>query len=76
MSFNLILIQEEKNKSKMIDINVEENKSVLEKIIINSKTVNIQNQFSTIKCYQSLPTITTLETRGVNVIKIHKTIYI
>ena len=60
----------------MIDINVEENKSVLEKIIINSKTVNIQNQFSTIKCYQSLPTITTLETRGVNVIKIHKTIYL
>lgn len=60
----------------MIDINVEESKSVLEKIIINSKTVNVQNQFSTIKCYQSLPTITTLETRGVNLIKIHKTIYL
>ncbi len=60
----------------MIDINIEENKSVLEKIIINSKTINVQNQFSTIKCYQSLPAITTLETRGVNVIKIHKTIYL
>ena len=58
----------------MIDITIEENKAVLDKININAKTFNVQNQFSTIKCYQSLTNITNLEAKGVNIIKIHKTI--
>ena len=60
----------------MIDITIEENKAVLDKININAKTFNVQNQFSTIKCYQSLTNITNLEAKGVNIIKIHKTIYL
>ena len=67
----------------MIDINVDENATSVEKITINSRNINIlnsnknnnYNDFSTIKCYKSLPSITTLEAKSINIIKIHKTIF-
>ena len=67
----------------MIDINVDENATSIEKIIINSRSVNLfnnaknanYNDYSTIKCYKSLPSITTLEAKSINIIKIHKTIF-
>ena len=68
----------------MIDINVDESATSIEKIIINSRSVNYfnnnnkngnYNDYSTIKCYKSLPSITTLEAKGINIIKIHKTIF-
>ena len=67
----------------MIDINVDENATSIEKIIINSRSVDLfnntkssnYNNYSTIKCYKSLPTITTLEAKSINIIKIHKTIF-
>ena len=72
----------------MIDINVDECVTSVEKIVINSKsfshTFNINNcsildyilTYSSIKCYKSLPSITSLEAKGRNIIKIHKTIYL
>ena len=67
----------------MIDINVDENATSVEKITINSRSVNFinsnknsnYNDYSTIKCYKSLPSITTLEAKAINIIKIHKTIF-
>ena len=67
----------------MIDINVDENATSVEKITINSRSFNFlnnnksnnYNDYSTIKCYKSLPSITTLEAKAINIIKIHKTIF-
>ena len=71
----------------MIDINVDECVTSVEKIVINSKsfshTFTINSSildylltYSSIKCYKSLPSITSLEAKGRNIIKIHKTIYL
>lgn len=60
----------------MLDINLDENKASIEKITLNSKNFQLQNTLTTIKCYQSFPDITTLEVKGINLIKIHKTIYL
>ena len=70
----------------MVDINVDENITSFEKITLNSKSMNHLNTnsiftnkqilYSTIKCYKSLPSITTFEANGKNIIKIHKTIYL
>ena len=67
----------------MIDINVDESATSIEKIIINSRSINFfnsnknsnYNNYSTIKCYKSLPSIITLEAKSINIIKIHKTIF-
>ena len=67
----------------MIDINVDESATSVEKITINSRSINFFNNnrsnnyinYSTIKCYKSLPSITTLEAKAINIIKIHKTIF-
>ena len=70
----------------MVDINVDENIISFEKIALNSKPMNHLNTsgifannqilYSTIKCYKNLPSITTFEAKGKNIIKIHKTIYL
>ena len=61
----------------MLDINLDEHKTSDKKIIINSKTIQLENNvYSTIKCYKSLTDIETLETKCLNIIKIHKTIYL
>ena len=70
----------------MIDINVDECVTSVEKIVLNSKSFghSFNNcsildyilTYSSIKCYKSLPSITTLEAKGRNIIKIHKTIYL
>ena len=67
----------------MIDINVDESATSIEKITISSRSLstiynnkNINyNDYSTIKCYKNLPSITTLEAKSINIIKIHKTIF-
>ena len=72
-----------KIKIKMFDINVDESATSIEKITITSRIFNTlysknhsnYNQFSTIKCYKNLPSITTLEAKSINIIKIHKTIF-
>ena len=66
----------------MIDINVDECVTSVEKIVLNSKSFghSFNNcsildyilTYSSIKCYKSLPSITTLEAKGRNIIKIHK----
>jgi len=62
----------------MIDINVDESATSIEKITISSRSLstiykNINyNDYSTIKCYKNLPSITTLEAKSINIIKIHK----
>ena len=70
----------------MIDINVDECVTSVEKIVLNSKSFSHSFNscslldyiltYSSIKCYKSLPSITTLEAKGRNIIKIHKTIYL
>ena len=70
----------------MIDINVDECVTSVEKIVLNSKSfshsfnscslLDFVITYSSIKCYKSLPSITTLEAKGRNIIKIHKTIYL
>ena len=70
----------------MIDINLEECATTVDKIVVNNKLFNHPNKirfipdfiinYSTIKCYKSLPSITTLEIKGRSVIKIHKTIFL
>ena len=70
----------------MIDINLDECTTAIDKIILNSKVFNHAIKahllsdhnitFTTIKCYKSLPSITSLEIKGRNVIKIHKTIFL
>ena len=67
----------------MIDINVDESATSIEKITINSRSLNNlysdskrhinYNDYSTIKCYKNLPSIITLEAKSINIIKIHKT---
>ena len=67
----------------MIDINVDESATSIEKITITSRSLNSiynnkhfnYNDYSTIKCYKNLPSITTLEAKSINIIKIHKTIF-
>ena len=67
----------------MIDINVDESATSIEKITITSRSLSSiynnkhfnYNDYSTIKCYKNLPSITTLEAKSINVIKIHKTIF-
>ena len=67
----------------MIDINVDESATSIEKITISSRSLSTiynnrnfnYNDYSTIKCYKNLPSITTLETKSINIIKIHKTIF-
>jgi len=71
---------------KMIDINLDDFATSVEKIVLNSKsfghTFNNYSildyilSYSSIKCYKSLPSITTLEAKGRSIIKIHKTIYL
>ena len=42
----------------MLDINLDEHKTSDKKIIINSKTIQLENNvYSTIKCYKSLTDI-------------------
>ena len=70
----------------MIDINVDECVTSVEKIILNSKSfghsfnniplLDYMETYSSIKCYKSLPSITTLEAKNRYIIKIHKTIYL
>ena len=70
----------------MIDINVDESATSVEKITINSKSIshlvnadhsiNAYNNYAVIKCYKSLPSITTLEAKCRNILKIHKTIFL
>ena len=70
----------------MIDIDVYESVTSIEKISIssrnlsylynsNNKNINY-NDYTTIKCYKNLPSITTLEAKSINIIKIHKTVFI
>ena len=69
----------------MIDINVDESATSIEKITINSRSLNNlysdskrhinYNDYSIIKCYKNLPSIITLEAKSINIIKIHKTIF-
>ena len=67
----------------MIDINVDESATSIEKITISSRSLSTiynnknfnYNDYSTIKCYKNLPSITTLEAKSINIIKIHKTIF-
>ena len=70
----------------MIDINVDECVTSVEKIVLNTKSfghsfnnyslLDFIMTYSSIKCYKSLPSITTLEVKGRYIIKIHKTIYL
>ena len=61
----------------MLDINLDEHKTSDKKITINSKIIQLENNiYSTIKCYRSLPDIINLEAKSLNIIKIHKTIYL
>ena len=70
----------------MIEINVDECVTSIEKIVLNTKSfghsfnnyslLDFIMTYSSIKCYKSLPSITTLEAKGRNIIKIHKTIYL
>ena len=70
----------------MIDINLDECTTSVDKIIMNHKLFNHSfkkhfisennNTYTTIKCYKSLPSVTSLEIKGRNVIKIHKTIFL
>ena len=61
----------------MLDINLDEHKTSDKKITINSKIIQLENNiYSTIKCYKSLPDIENLEAKSLNIIKIHKTIYL
>ena len=73
----------------MLDINVDESATSIEKITISSRSLTnlynnnnnlnkyntTYNDYSTIKCYKNLPSITTLEAKSINIIKIHKTIF-
>ncbi len=61
----------------MLDINLEEHKTSDKKIIINPRIIKQEaNTYSTIKCYKSFPDIEILEAKNLNIIKIHKTIYL
>ena len=70
----------------MIDINLDECTTAIDKIILNSKIFNhpfksnfLQDfnvTYASIKCYKSLPLVTSIEIKGKNVIKIHKTIFL
>ena len=61
----------------MNDINLDEYKTSNKKIIINSKSIKLENNiYSTVKCYKSFSEIEILEIKSLNVIKIHKTIYL
>ena len=70
----------------MIDINLDECTTDLDKIILNTKLFNPSFKtllasdfimtYSSIQCYKSLPSITYLEIKGKNIIKIHKTIFL
>ncbi len=61
----------------MLDINLDEHITSDKKITINSKIIQLENNiYSTIKCYKSLPDIENLEAKSLNIIKIHKTIYL
>ena len=71
----------------MFDINVDESATSVEKITISSRNLSNMynnnknkhinyNDFSTIKCYKNLPSITTLEAKSINIIKVHKTIFL
>jgi ankyrin repeat protein len=70
----------------MIDINLDECTTAVDKIILNTKLFNPSFKtlltsdfimtYSSIQCYKSLPSITYLEIKGKNIIKIHKTIFL
>ena len=70
----------------MIDINLDECTTSVDKIILNPKFFNHafkshynqddNTSYATIKCYKSLPSVTLLEIKGKNIIKIHKTIFL
>ena len=70
----------------MKDINLDECTTTIDKIILTSKSFNhsfnknniydYNMTYSSIKCFNSLPSITHLEIRGQNLIKIHKTIFL
>ena len=70
----------------MIDINLDECTTAVDKIILNTKLFNPSFKtllasdfimtYSSIQCYKSLPYITYLEIKGKNIIKIHKTIFL
>ena len=70
----------------MIDINLDEFITAIDKIVLNSKILNnsFKAQFipdsylpyAIIKSYKNLSSITSLEVKGKNIIKIHKTIFL
>ena len=70
----------------MIDINLDEFITAIDKIVLNSKILNnsFKAQFipdsylpyASIKSYKNLSSITSLEVKGKNIIKIHKTIFL
>ena len=70
----------------MIDINLDECTTSVDKIILNPKYFNHSFKahyspgdnfsYSTIKCYKSLPSVTLIEIKSKNIIKIHKTIFL
>ena len=70
----------------MIDINLDECTTAIDKIVLNAKLFNnsFKAQFipdaylpyASIKSYKNLSSITTLEIKGKNIIKIHKTIFL
>ena len=70
----------------MIDINLDEYISAIDKIVLNSKLFNhpfksnflpdFNVTYASIKCYKGLPLVTSIEIKGKNIIKIHKTIFL
>jgi hypothetical protein len=59
----------------LIDINIEEYKLTLDKITINLKNMDINDSFTTIKCFRNMEETTHLEGRKINLIKIQKSIF-
>ena len=70
----------------MIDINLDECTTAVDKIVLNSKLFNYPFKtnfmpdfnvaYASIKSYKSLPSVTSIEIKGKNIIKIHKTIFL
>jgi Leucine-rich repeat (LRR) protein len=61
---------------KIIDINVEEYKTSLDKISIHIKNLEIENTITIIKCFKNLEDVNCLEAKRINLVKIQKSVFL
>jgi Leucine-rich repeat (LRR) protein len=60
----------------IVDINVEEYKTSLDKISINVKNLEIENTMTIIKCFKNLEDVNCLEAKRINLTKIQKSVFL